>query len=234
VQEKHSAEEYNLACIMTLPPYQRNGYGRFLIAFCKSADIEASIHVRGKLDDFGGSRSHPRENCIAAEEAYISSGPYMCSQDGDFCSHSLISNFSLVNFHASSNCLYITRFLEIYHQGNARHPFVILRHHNSTCSRCLLHRASALIGRVVCISTPLDRVSELADSIARITTPLHESAGPLEADLVVVSVPAYELSRKEGKVGTPERPLSDLGQVGSLNYASFLASQPGPLWSVHV
>eukprot|EP00243_Klebsormidium_subtile_P006293 TRINITY_DN2644_c0_g1_i1.p1 TRINITY_DN2644_c0_g1~~TRINITY_DN2644_c0_g1_i1.p1 ORF type:complete len:634 (-),score=132.24 TRINITY_DN2644_c0_g1_i1:213-1868(-) len=32
-KEKHSAEEYNLACIMTLPPYQRNGYGRFLIAF---------------------------------------------------------------------------------------------------------------------------------------------------------------------------------------------------------
>jgi len=35
VKEKHSEESYNLACILTLPPYQRKGYGKFLIAFCK-------------------------------------------------------------------------------------------------------------------------------------------------------------------------------------------------------
>ena len=35
VQEKHLEESYNLACILTLPPYQRKGYGKFLIAFCK-------------------------------------------------------------------------------------------------------------------------------------------------------------------------------------------------------
>ncbi|KAF4358072.1 hypothetical protein G4B88_021821 [Cannabis sativa] len=33
LQEKHSEESYNLACILTLPPYQRKGYGKFLIAF---------------------------------------------------------------------------------------------------------------------------------------------------------------------------------------------------------
>jgi len=32
-KEKHSAEDYNLACILTLPPFQRKGYGRFLISF---------------------------------------------------------------------------------------------------------------------------------------------------------------------------------------------------------
>jgi histone acetyltransferase MYST1 len=32
-KEKDSAEGNNLACILTLPPYQRRGYGRFLIAF---------------------------------------------------------------------------------------------------------------------------------------------------------------------------------------------------------
>lgn len=32
-KEKFSADEYNLACILTLPPYQRKGYGRFLISF---------------------------------------------------------------------------------------------------------------------------------------------------------------------------------------------------------
>ena len=30
-KEKHSVENNNLACIMILPPYQRNGYGKFLI-----------------------------------------------------------------------------------------------------------------------------------------------------------------------------------------------------------
>nr|GEW71374.1 histone acetyltransferase of the MYST family 2 [Tanacetum cinerariifolium] len=32
-KEKQSEESYNLACILTLPPYQRKGYGKFLIAF---------------------------------------------------------------------------------------------------------------------------------------------------------------------------------------------------------
>ena len=33
-KEKSSPEEYNLACILTLPPYQRKGYGKFLISLC--------------------------------------------------------------------------------------------------------------------------------------------------------------------------------------------------------
>lgn len=32
-KEKNCLEDYNLACILTLPPYQRKGYGKFLIAF---------------------------------------------------------------------------------------------------------------------------------------------------------------------------------------------------------
>ncbi|KAA6387583.1 MAG: putative Histone acetyltransferase KAT8 [Streblomastix strix] len=32
-KEKDSPDGYNLSCIMVLPPYQQNGYGRFLIAF---------------------------------------------------------------------------------------------------------------------------------------------------------------------------------------------------------
>ena len=32
-KEKKCAEEYCLACILTLPPYQRKGYGKLLIAF---------------------------------------------------------------------------------------------------------------------------------------------------------------------------------------------------------
>jgi len=32
-KEKYSDQGYNLACILTLPPYQRKGYGKFLIEF---------------------------------------------------------------------------------------------------------------------------------------------------------------------------------------------------------
>lgn len=32
-KEKFSADDYNLACILTLPPYQRKGFGKFIIAF---------------------------------------------------------------------------------------------------------------------------------------------------------------------------------------------------------
>jgi len=32
-KEKKSQDDYNLACILTLPPYQRKGYGKFMIAF---------------------------------------------------------------------------------------------------------------------------------------------------------------------------------------------------------
>jgi histone acetyltransferase MYST1 len=33
-----SPEEYNLACILTFPPFQRKGYGKFLISFCTSPE----------------------------------------------------------------------------------------------------------------------------------------------------------------------------------------------------
>lgn len=34
-QEKESSEDYNVACILTLPCYQRKGYGKLLIEFSK-------------------------------------------------------------------------------------------------------------------------------------------------------------------------------------------------------
>lgn len=45
MQEKHSEESYNLACILTLPPYQRKGYGKFLIAFCKPSSVHFSFSM---------------------------------------------------------------------------------------------------------------------------------------------------------------------------------------------
>eukprot|EP01043_Picozoa_sp_COSAG02_P009450 COSAG02_NODE_321_length_24780_cov_11.623962_4_plen_85_part_00 len=53
-KEKFSADDYNLACILTLPPYQRKGFGKFIIAFsyelskverkCGTPERSASVH----------------------------------------------------------------------------------------------------------------------------------------------------------------------------------------------
>lgn len=34
-KEKHCQQKYNVSCIMTMPQYQRQGFGRFLIDFSK-------------------------------------------------------------------------------------------------------------------------------------------------------------------------------------------------------
>ncbi len=43
MQEKHCAQKYNVSCIMTLPQYQRKGYGRFLIDFSKFSFLASLI-----------------------------------------------------------------------------------------------------------------------------------------------------------------------------------------------
>lgn len=43
-QEKTSFLNYNVSCILTLPPYQRQGYGRLLIDF--SEYTRMGFHVR--------------------------------------------------------------------------------------------------------------------------------------------------------------------------------------------
>ncbi|CAM6000131.1 unnamed protein product, partial [Sphagnum balticum] len=49
-KEKESPDGNNLACILTLPPYQRKGYGKFLIAFS---------YELSKLDNAVGSPEKP-------------------------------------------------------------------------------------------------------------------------------------------------------------------------------
>jgi histone acetyltransferase MYST2 len=47
-QEKNSFLNYNVSCILTLPPYQRQGYGRLLIDFS-----EYSLFVVSNLGSDG-------------------------------------------------------------------------------------------------------------------------------------------------------------------------------------
>jgi GNAT superfamily N-acetyltransferase len=42
-KEKCSEDGYNLACILSLPPHQRKGYGKFLIQFCKQQHLPRAI-----------------------------------------------------------------------------------------------------------------------------------------------------------------------------------------------
>jgi len=49
VQEKESSEDYNVACILTLPPYQKKGFGKLLIEFSESFNtctwVDSNFHL---------------------------------------------------------------------------------------------------------------------------------------------------------------------------------------------
>jgi GNAT superfamily N-acetyltransferase len=45
-KEKHCAQKYNVSCIMTLPNYQRKGYGRFLIDFSKLQTVVNNVKTK--------------------------------------------------------------------------------------------------------------------------------------------------------------------------------------------
>nr|CAD7261741.1 unnamed protein product [Timema shepardi] len=61
-QEKNSFLNYNVSCILTLPPYQRQGYGRLLIDFSEFtySSPTASLVLTGYII-WSGNFSKPSE-----------------------------------------------------------------------------------------------------------------------------------------------------------------------------
>jgi histone acetyltransferase HTATIP len=64
-KEKESTEDYNVACILTMPPYQRKGYGKLLIEFSKLARVAFTRWVQSfsgyELSKFEGKTGSPEK-----------------------------------------------------------------------------------------------------------------------------------------------------------------------------
>lgn len=69
-KEKESSEDYNVACILTLPPYQRKGYGKLLIEFStffsfkwflKNIDSNNFLFTGYELSKFEGKTGSPEK-----------------------------------------------------------------------------------------------------------------------------------------------------------------------------
>jgi histone acetyltransferase HTATIP len=118
-KEKDSAEGYNLACIMTLPQYQRRGFGRLLISFSyELSKREGKLGSPEKpLSDLGllGYRQYWRETLVdlliepnreAMSENELAVLTSMTEKDV----HETLVVFNMLRYHVSLNSSY-TRYM---------------------------------------------------------------------------------------------------------------------------
>eukprot|EP00049_Salpingoeca_infusionum_P004804 m.83932 g.83932 ORF g.83932 m.83932 type:complete len:425 (+) comp12733_c0_seq2:165-1439(+) len=115
-KEKESAEEYNLACILTLPQYQRMGYGKLLIEFSYAlSQVEGKTGSPEKpLSDLGllGYRSYWSQAIL--ELLRELKEPVSVIEIADMTSIkvddvlSTLQHLNLVKYYKGQNCIVLT------------------------------------------------------------------------------------------------------------------------------
>ena len=117
-KEKESADGYNVACILTLPQYQRKGYGRLLIQFSyELSKIEGKLGSPEKpLSDLGllSYRQYWSENIVELLVEY--------NEKEDKCSIEAIASRLAMTTQDVEHTLQALK-MQVYHKGE--HKVVI-------------------------------------------------------------------------------------------------------------
>lgn len=112
-QEKLSYDDYNLACIMTLPQYQRKGYGMLLIEF--SMFSRSIMFLSLSLIDITGYELSRRAGKVGSPERPLS--------DLGLRSYLAYWTSTLIRFFRSSLCLFQPRPSADIHSADVYSPF---------------------------------------------------------------------------------------------------------------
>jgi GNAT superfamily N-acetyltransferase len=145
-KEKDSAEGYNLACILTLPQYQRHGYGRLLISFSyELSKREGKLGSPEKpLSDLGllSYRQYWRETLVelliepgreAMSENELAVLTAMTEKDV----HETLVVFNMLRYHVSHFLHWIytrKKTLTYYHRKETGSLFSLNKSSNNTIS----------------------------------------------------------------------------------------------------
>ncbi|MCI4384712.1 hypothetical protein PGIGA_G00041900 [Pangasianodon gigas] len=188
-KEKESPDGNNVACILTLPPYQRRGYGKFLIAFS---------YELSKLESTVGSPEKPLSDL--GKLSYRSYWSWVLLEIlRDFRGTLSIKDLSQMTSITQSDIISTLQSLNMVKYWKGQHVICV------TPKLVEEHLKSAQYKKppiTACI----------------LTLPPYQRRG-YGKFLIAFS---YELSKLESTVGSPEKPLSDLGKLSYRSYWSWV------------